>query len=440
MKRIVWGVGIASLVIAGAIIMIRGGAVPVEMGAPVTTTVREYIAEDARTRLANEYTVDMPISGTADRIAFEIGDHLEQGQTITHIDAYPIEQRIKEVQALIAEAQAHVSGVDIAKPKQEDIEAARIRITEMKDSVEIAHKARAVVEYNQQQASKSRDRAKALLDAGAASQLFYDEALLRYNGLTEGLSQSKLEEEAAQKALDQTELAYQRLSGSIDDNEYLRAAYLAQVEGLQAQVAVLKNDLQKTEVKAPVSGPILEKFIDDQRVLVAGTPLLKIGDLQSIEIESDILSEEITAVREGNTVEITGKALRGKTLTAVVTRIYPAGFKKISSLGIEQQRVRTIIGFDNSEARLRPGTSIDVKVITAEAVDTLAVPDRAIFRQNGEWAVFKVVGGKAHITPITIGLRNDDWVEVRDGLTPDDTIITELKNELADGGRVVPLD
>ena len=440
MKRIVWGIAIAGLVVVSLITMIRGGALPVEMAAPVIITVREYIAEAARTRLANEYTVDMPISGTAQRIAFEIGDHLEQGQLITRIDAYPIEQRIKEVEALIAQAQANISGVNIAKPKEEDIEAARIRITEMKNSLEIAHKARAVADYNHQEASKSRDRAKALLEVGAASQAFYDDAQLRFNGLTEGLNQSKLEEEAAQKAIDLAELAHKRLSGSINDKEYMREAYLAQIEGLRAQAAVLNNDLQKTEVRAPVSGPILEKFIDDQRVLIAGTPLLKIGDLQSIEIESDILSEEITAVREGNTVEITGKALQGKTLTAVVARIYPAGFKKISSLGIEQQRVRTIIGFDNSEANLRPGTSIDIKVITAEAVDTLAVPDRALFRQDGEWAVFKVVDGKARITPIVIGLRNDDWAEVRDGLTPDDTIITELKNELTDGGRVVPLN
>ena len=440
MKRKVWTIVIAGIVIMGAAAMLRGSSLPVEMAAPITTTVHEYIAEDARTRLAHEYIVDMPVSGTAERIAFEIGDHLEHGQTITLIDAYPIEQRIREVEALIAQAQAHASGVDIAKPKEEDIEAARIRITEMKNSLEIAHKARAVAEYNQKEASKSHERAKALLDAGAASQSFYDDAQLRFNGLNERLNQSKLEEDAAQKALDLADLAHKRLSGSIDDNEYLREAYLAQIEGLRAQAAVLNNDLQKTEVKAPVSGPILEKYIDDQRVLIAGTPLIKIGDLQSIEIESDILSEEITAVHKGNTVEVTGKALQGRTLIAQVARIYPAGFKKISALGIEQQRVRTIIAFDNSEANLRPGTSVDIKVITAEAADTLAIPDRALFRQDGQWSVFKVVGGKAQITPITIGLRNDDWVEVREGLTLDDTIITELKNELVDGGSVVSLN
>ena len=175
-------------------------------------------------------------------------------------------------------------------------------------------------------------------------------------------------------------------------------------------------------------------------MLEAGSMLLKIGDLESIEIECDVLSEEVSRVHVGNKVLISGKALQGRTLEGTVTRIYPAGFMKISSLGVEQQRVRTLIGFDNAEARLRPGTSVDVEIVTAEAVDVLAVPDRAVFRYEGGWAVFTVEGGRAKLTPVKVGLRNEDWTQILDGIAPETVVVSELKNDLEDGIRVTTLN
>ena len=168
--------------------------------------------------------------------------------------------------------------------------------------------------------------------------------------------------------------------------------------------------------------------------------MLKIGDLTSIEIECDVLSEEVSRMRVGNKVLISGKALQGRELEGKVTRIYPAGFMKISSLGVEQQRVRTLISFDNEEVRLLPGTRIEVEIVTEEAVDTLAVPDRAVFRHEGGWALFIVEGGRAALTSVRIGLRNEDWAEVLEGVTADTIVVGELKNDLEDGIRVTALD
>ncbi|MFO7974662.1 MAG: efflux RND transporter periplasmic adaptor subunit, partial [Candidatus Hydrogenedentota bacterium] len=189
---------------------------------------------------------------------------------------------------------------------------------------------------------------------------------------------------------------------------------------------------------APVDSVLLEKHIEDSRVLQAGTPLMRLGDMTTIEVESDILSEEITRISEGDPVEISGKALGERTIMGEVTRIYPSGFEKISALGIEQQRVKILISFDNSEVHLRPGTSVDIRVITNHHKDVAAVPERATFKNNGDWAVFKVQNGRAKLTPVTIGLKNDEWAEIVEGVQPGDTIITERKNDLEDGVRIDP--
>ncbi|MCL4693789.1 MAG: hypothetical protein KJ060_14915, partial [Candidatus Hydrogenedentes bacterium] len=158
-----------------------------------------------------------------------------------------------------------------------------------------------------------------------------------------------------------------------------------------------------------------------------------------IEIECDVLSEEVGRINRGDPVEITGKALNDEVIMGSVERIYPAGFKKISALGIEQQRVRTIIAFDNAQTDLRPGTSVDVRIITDEAADAVAVPERATFRSEGGWAVFVVQGGEAVLTPVEIALKNDDWAAIASGVQAGETVVAEPKTELKDGMAVSPL-
>lgn len=440
MKRKYVVIGIVVLVVsAGAFVALRGPSVAVAVTRPQQMIVQAYVAEDAKTRLAYEYVVDMPVSGTLERIQCEVGDYVEKNQVVARVDPYDLQQRIQQGEAQIAQRKAQITGVDIAKPKSEDLDSAKLRVEEMAHGLEISRKALTVTTLNYDEARREFERAKGLLEAGAASASYLDERENRYKGLAEERAQRSIEIERAQQALDQARLAKQRLVGSVDDNEYQRDVIQAEIAALDAELGILREDLAKTEIKAPVSGPILEKFIENRRVLVEGQELLRIGDMDSIEIECDVLSEEISAVAPGNKVLIHGKALLGRTLEGTVKRIYPSGFKKISALGVEQQRVKTLIDFDNATAKLRPGTSVDVQIVTQEAPEALAVPDRAVFREGEGWAVFVVEGGRARLRKFEVGVRNENWAEIKSGLEANDTIAAELSNDLKDGVRVSPL-
>jgi len=438
-KYLIIGVVVLA-VLAGAFVALRGPAVAVVTAHPQRTDVRAYVAEDAKTRLNYEYIVDMPVSGTLRRIQLEEGDYVEKGQVIAEVDPYDLSQRAQQVEAQIKQRKAQILGVDVAKPKPEDIESAKLRVVEMNHALEISRKAQSAAQANFDEAAREYDRAKGLFQAGAASQSYLDEANMRFTALQAEKDQRSLEIERAAQALDQARLAEQRLVGSIDDNEYQRESFLAEIAAQEAELAILKDDLSKTSIKAPVTGPVLEKLVEDSRVLVEGTQLLRIGDMDSIEIECDVLSEEISAVAPGNKVVIKGKALMGKTLEGAVKRIYPSGFMKISALGVEQQRVKTIIDFDNAEAKLRPGTSVDIEIITQESPQALAVPDRAVFRNGDTWAVFVVEGGRARLRTVEVGIRNEDWAEILSGLTETDEVVAELTNNLADGVRVASME
>jgi len=126
-----------------------------------------------------------------------------------------------------------------------------------------------------------------------------------------------------------------------------------------------------------------------------------------------------------------------------VHRVYPQAFTKISSLGVEQQRVKVIVRLAATELQqLRElGVGADyrvrVRIFTDHHADALLVPRSAMFRgADGGWQVFAVANGTARLRDVTVGLMNDQHVEIIDGLEQDELVILAPENDLVDGIRV----
>lgn len=194
--------------------------------------------------------------------------------------------------------------------------------------------------------------------------------------------------------------------------------------------------MNQSAIPAPVSGPVMNLYIKDETPLSAGTQIMTIGDLSTKIIETDILSEEINQIKKGQKALISGKALNNTIIFGEVYRIFPAGFTKISALGVEQQRVKVYISFDNKLNNLLPGTSLDIKIITDEEKNTLIIPEKSLFKKDDKWYVFKINQQNAELQELSPGLKNDDFVQVLSGLEENQIIISEITNELEGGIKV----
>src|SRR5216683_1460899 len=152
-------------------------------------------------------------------------------------------------------------------------------------------------------------------------------------------------------------------------------------------------------VIVPASGRVLKIIQDSEAVVLAGAPLVDIGDPLDLEIVADLLSTDAVQIKVGAPVRIDGWG--GPTLQGKVVRIDPAGFLKVSALGIEEQRVRVTIDFaDRPETWSHLGHDYRVIVHVAiwSANDALTVPVSALFRKGDDWAVFAVDNGRARTT------------------------------------------
>jgi HlyD family secretion protein len=176
---------------------------------------------------------------------------------------------------------------------------------------------------------------------------------------------------------------------------------------------------------------------ESESIVPPGEPLLELGDPGQLEIVTDLLSTDAVRVSAGAraTIEQWGEDI---ALDATVRRIEPAGFTKISALGVAEQRVNVILDAADPAACAALGDAyrVDVRTVTWEASNVLKVPTSALFRDGETWAVYVVRDGRARRTRIEIGHQTPREAKVTAGLTEAAQVIVHPGDLVRDGVRV----
>jgi len=195
------------------------------------------------------------------------------------------------------------------------------------------------------------------------------------------------------------------------------------------------SDIYGIKVYAPVAGKVLRILAKDEQMISAGTPILEIGNPENLEIVIDVLSNEATRIKPGARILIEnwgGPA----PLHARVRTVEPQAFTKVSTLGVEEQRVNIIADLADKSIRLGDNYRIEAKIITWQAENILKVPSSALFRQGEKWNVFVVENGKARLREVGIDHQNNSETEVIKGVGEGETVILHPSNQIADGVKV----
>jgi HlyD family secretion protein len=206
---------------------------------------------------------------------------------------------------------------------------------------------------------------------------------------------------------------------------------------------------ERGTMRSPVRGVVLTRRIENEQYLPAGTELLTIGQLDQLQVESDVLSQDVVRIQVGDPVEVYGPAVGGglgEGVPAAVGQIYPAGFTKISSLGVEEQRVKVIVAFADEVIRqlLQKQMGVDyrvrVRIYSRRQPRTLFVPRSCLFRgPDGNWHLFVAGTRRAALRRVAVGLMNDAVAEITAGLSEGDRVVLAPETSLAHGVRIRPI-
>jgi HlyD family secretion protein len=352
------------------------------------------VDEEGKTRIKDVYTVSAPISGKVLRRLLEAGDPVKRDDTV-------------------------VATIEPTAPPFLDVRVLR----ELEAQVAAAKAGVALAEAEVRQAQSELEFAEGEYDR--AQKLSRTETIA-----LRALEKAQLDAQARRAALERAKSGLEVRRREVESAE---ARLIGPNEHWKGEVPVGCC----VKVHAPVSGRVLRVLQESEKVVSAGTPLVEIGDPAKLEIVVELLSADAVKVREGAAATV--EAWGGTPVAAEVTRVEPAGFTKISALGIEEQRVRTILelrGDAEALPRLGHDYRVFVKIEVYAAPDALRVPIGALFRKGEDWAVFVVAGARARATPVVIGQRNSSFAEVAGGLAEGDVVVLHPSDRVADGIRV----
>ena len=290
-------------------------------------------------------------------------------------------------------------------------------------------------------ASAARDFARAQIRRSEAERDFAATEWQRLQALAPAKSISRNDVDAAERRAKTASAAVEeaRAAFAMRASEYRQARARLLNPGQRGSA---ERDCNCLLVRSPVSGTVLQVLQRSEAAVMAGTPLLQIGDPQDLEIHVDLLSADAVLVQPGQRVSIDGWG-GAKTLRGAVRRIEPFGYSKVSALGIEEQRVNVIIDLlDPPECwrALNHGYQVEPHIVIWESADALQVPMAALFRDDEQWALFTVESGRARLRHVQIDHHNETHAEIVSGIAAGVTIVLHPNDRLSDGVRVVARD
>lgn len=375
-RRRVFVMTVAVLVVAAVVWAFLPDPVPVETATAARGALEVVVEEEGETRLHDRYIISAPVAAFARRIELEPGDLVQHGEPVVRLE--PPRAAILDPRAQ-AEADARVR-------------AARAALADATVAVE--------------RASADRGRSERLFEAGA-------------------LTRRELEQAQAADV-------HARAARDAARAELAAAQASARTAGAGAGASV------PAVLRAPAGGRVLAVHRRSEGHVNPGEPLIEVGDTRHLEIWADVLSQDAVRIRPGAPVVVDQWGGDG-TLDAVVTRVEPEGFMKISALGVEEQRVQVRAELITAPALwtgLGSGYRVLARFVVWSADDVLQVPSSALFRTPEGWAVFVVDDGRARVRAVEVGQQAGLQAQIMSGIDAGAVVVVHPPNELAEGARV----
>jgi membrane fusion protein (multidrug efflux system) len=210
----------------------------------------------------------------------------------------------------------------------------------------------------------------------------------------------------------------------------------AALEVSRAKLALADATLQRLKVLAPFDGITGLKQVNVGDYLKDGADMVNVEDMDAVLLDFRLPERFQAKIRAGQKAQLTIDALPGRPFTAIVQAIDPLIEASGRSVG-----VRGCI--DNRQQQLRPGMFARVNAVFGSRDNALVIPEEAIIPQGGRAFVVKVVAGDKPDTLVSarvavkVGLRQPGKVEILEGLTAGDTVVTAGHQRLQKDGTAV---
>lgn len=417
-------VGLALAVVAGLALYPRLSAVSVRTAVvqrvdPVQSL--QVLTAGGYVIARNKVDVSSQITGRIEALLVEEGERVERGAVIARLDATDLRAQLAQAQAAADAAAARLAALTAGSRPQE-VAAARAEVAQARATAENADRElqRLGDLYRQQIVARTQlEQAERDAEVAAA----------RLRAAEERAALVEIGPRAEQIAAARAELAAARAN----------AAYIAAL-------------LEKTVIRAPITGTIVEKLVERGETVTTGfigdrgakSALVSMADLTDLQVEADVNEADIRKLRLGQPAAVTPDAYPDRVYRAELEEIAPRANRQKATIKVKVK----VLGPD---ARLRPEMSAKITFLERPVPETaraaVLAPPEALTERRGRAGVFVVrEGSKAAFVPVTLaagrartaGGVGGDLVEVEAGLVGGEQVILGPPARLGDGDAVRP--
>lgn len=210
----------------------------------------------------------------------------------------------------------------------------------------------------------------------------------------------------------------------------------SQLQMLSAMLEVAKKQSEqtqylesKTRVLAPREGLIAKRYVSTGDYVTPGQPLFDLVSVKKLQARLAFAEHHAATIRIGKAVRLQSPASHETVALGKVGSINPRINPRSRALDV-------IVEFDNP-GDWYPGASVDARLILGHTEGALTVPILSVVRRDGDDVVFVVNGDHASKRVVKLGWQEDDWVEVLEGLSTQDQVITEGSALVSDGSKLI---
>lgn len=373
--------------------------VPKEVEKPIAVSVQMAKGGEIKntntftgsTKVKEETAVTVEMGGTIQEIYVTLGQQVKKGDKLLTIKGDDAQNSVKQAQAALDIAKANYTNSKYSL--EENLKTAQRTYDEVK---------------------RTYDNNTQLYQAGAISEETYKSSMANFK--------------QAKQSFDMAQKSYDTASGkSTAELEDLAAKQLN-----QAQVAydIASSNLNKLTLTAPVDGIITAKNFDAKEMISQQQPAFVISSPSILEIDLKVTQADLSKFTAGQEVDvkINDKATKG------TVRYVPTVVNATTSL----YDIEVLV--DNSQGDFKAGMSADVEVSIEKQEQTITVPKKAVFEEDGKKYVYITNSdNKAVKTEITTGIVTSTTMEIKSGISKDDTVVIGGLNLISDGTSIFPV-
>jgi RND family efflux transporter MFP subunit len=216
----------------------------------------------------------------------------------------------------------------------------------------------------------------------------------------------------------------------LDDAETALAADRAALAAGEARLAIVEDRLGKARLLAPFAGMIQQRHASVGDFAKAGMPLLTLTDTLNLRVQLPFPETVGPLLALGQTLFIESAVAPGLVVETAIDQIRP-------EVGVMNRAVMVISDLQNP-GPWRPEATVEADVLVDQRPDAVVVPLLAVVKRPGGEVVYLPNGDGETVreVPVQSGERQNGWIEIREGLDADVTLVADGAAYLSDGARI----